>query len=393
MRSMHCRSGKIFPWWFTFDRQMRAVFARAGAVAELRVVAAAIVALREAARRANHKPRPRTYGSVRGAYIADFVGATLHDAQNIGLRLWARHRPRIPQQVGEGALQGSVGRDELPRPLLPNDRQDGPLRWRLANRLDAVGLRSLYLMVSPSDILRINPLVHPILSQIACRLTETLPAEGVALRRRLLLMLHDFLAPRRSPRRAGDFRIATTRVRAATGSSRSTGEGVVGIGERRRGTPEPALSNEVPQLKSAPHARELHEHSQAPPLRHPCNENETSARRKRRHDQRRYNFANVPPGAQKNTTRSSTRAALKNGSSRSPSFPYAEVLSSSNRDRVRHDRAVVELRLETDEQPPEARHMRSDCWAAGASLREAYQYQRHQATRSLCFKREMSWLA
>ena len=65
MRSIHCTPGKIFPWWFTFDRQMRAIFAGAGAVAELRVVAAAIVALREAARRASHNPGPRTYGSVR----------------------------------------------------------------------------------------------------------------------------------------------------------------------------------------------------------------------------------------------------------------------------------------------------------------------------------------
>src|SRR5262249_44181192 len=118
MRSMYCTPGKIFPWWFTFDRQMRAIFACAGAVAELRVLAATIVALREAGRRASHKPRPRTYGSVRGANIADVVGATLHDGRNIVLRLCGRHRPGAPQQGGQGAFQGSVGRHELSRPLL-----------------------------------------------------------------------------------------------------------------------------------------------------------------------------------------------------------------------------------------------------------------------------------
>src|SRR5262249_38524904 len=66
----------------------------------------------------SHKPRPRTYGSVRGANIADVVGATLHDGRNIVLRLCGRHRPGAPQQGGQGAFQGSVGRHELPRPLL-----------------------------------------------------------------------------------------------------------------------------------------------------------------------------------------------------------------------------------------------------------------------------------
>jgi type IV secretion system protein VirD4 len=53
---------------------------------------------------------------------------------------------------------------------------------------------SLYMVVPPSDISRTRPLVRLILNQIARRLTEMLPADSAASRRRLLLMLDEFPA-------------------------------------------------------------------------------------------------------------------------------------------------------------------------------------------------------
>jgi type IV secretion system protein VirD4 len=50
------------------------------------------------------------------------------------------------------------------------------------------------MVVPPSDISRTRPLVRLILNQIARRLTETLPADSAASRRRLLLMLDEFPA-------------------------------------------------------------------------------------------------------------------------------------------------------------------------------------------------------
>ena len=66
--------------------------------------------------------------------------------------------------------------------------------WRIADLMGAERPVSLYLVVPPSDISRTRPLVRLILNQIARRLTETLPADSAASRRRLLLMLDEFPA-------------------------------------------------------------------------------------------------------------------------------------------------------------------------------------------------------
>jgi type IV secretion system protein VirD4 len=66
--------------------------------------------------------------------------------------------------------------------------------WRIADLLETGRPVSLYLVVPPSDISRTKPLVRLILNQIARRLTETLPAEGVRSRHQLLLMLDEFPA-------------------------------------------------------------------------------------------------------------------------------------------------------------------------------------------------------
>ena len=66
--------------------------------------------------------------------------------------------------------------------------------WRIADLMGAERPVSLYMVVPPSDISRTRPLVRLILNQIARRLTETLPADGAASRRRLLLMLDEFPA-------------------------------------------------------------------------------------------------------------------------------------------------------------------------------------------------------
>jgi type IV secretion system protein VirD4 len=64
--------------------------------------------------------------------------------------------------------------------------------WRIADLLEADRPVSLYLVVPPSDISRTKPLVRLILNQIARRLTESLPSQGAASRRQLLLMLDEF---------------------------------------------------------------------------------------------------------------------------------------------------------------------------------------------------------
>src|SRR5262249_3533210 len=61
--------------------------------------------------------------------------------------------------------------------------------WRIADLTGTERPVSLYLAVPPSDISRTKPLVRLILNQIARRLTETLPGQGTASRRQLLLML------------------------------------------------------------------------------------------------------------------------------------------------------------------------------------------------------------
>jgi type IV secretion system protein VirD4 len=66
--------------------------------------------------------------------------------------------------------------------------------WRIADLLETDRPVSLYLVVPPSDISRTKPLVRLILNQIARRLTETLPSEGVGSCRQLLLMLDEFPA-------------------------------------------------------------------------------------------------------------------------------------------------------------------------------------------------------
>ena len=76
---------KLFPWWLAFDAQAPAVFARAGAVAALRGVAAGMVALGGAAWRASRKPRAATYGSARWANIAGVARAGLHDSRGVVL--------------------------------------------------------------------------------------------------------------------------------------------------------------------------------------------------------------------------------------------------------------------------------------------------------------------
>jgi type IV secretion system protein VirD4 len=66
--------------------------------------------------------------------------------------------------------------------------------WRIADLMNADRPVSLYLVVPPSDISRTRPLVRLILNQIARRLTETLPVNGRASGRQLLLMLDEFPA-------------------------------------------------------------------------------------------------------------------------------------------------------------------------------------------------------
>jgi type IV secretion system protein VirD4 len=66
--------------------------------------------------------------------------------------------------------------------------------WRIADLMNADRPVSLYLVVPPSDISRTRPLVRLILNQIARRLTETLPVNGTASGRQLLLMLDEFPA-------------------------------------------------------------------------------------------------------------------------------------------------------------------------------------------------------
>jgi type IV secretion system protein VirD4 len=66
--------------------------------------------------------------------------------------------------------------------------------WRIADLMGAERPVSLYMVVPPSDISRTRPLVRLILNQIARRLTETLPDDGAASHRRLLLMLDEFPA-------------------------------------------------------------------------------------------------------------------------------------------------------------------------------------------------------
>ena len=66
--------------------------------------------------------------------------------------------------------------------------------WRIADLMNTDRPVSLYLVVPPSDISRTRPLVRLILNQIARRLTETLPVNGTAARRQLLLMLDEFPA-------------------------------------------------------------------------------------------------------------------------------------------------------------------------------------------------------
>ncbi len=66
--------------------------------------------------------------------------------------------------------------------------------WRIADLTGAERPLSLYLAVPPSDISRTRPLIRLILNQVARRLTETLPAQGAASSRRLLLMLDEFPA-------------------------------------------------------------------------------------------------------------------------------------------------------------------------------------------------------
>jgi type IV secretion system protein VirD4 len=66
--------------------------------------------------------------------------------------------------------------------------------WRIADLMSTDRPVSLYLVVPPSDISRTRPLVRLILNQIARRLTETLPVNGTATHRQLLLMLDEFPA-------------------------------------------------------------------------------------------------------------------------------------------------------------------------------------------------------
>ncbi|SDJ96352.1 Type IV secretory system Conjugative DNA transfer [Bradyrhizobium sp. Rc2d] len=64
--------------------------------------------------------------------------------------------------------------------------------WRISDIVGGDRATTLYLVVPPSDINRTKRLIRLILNQIGRRLTEHLQAK--ARRRRLLLMLDDFLA-------------------------------------------------------------------------------------------------------------------------------------------------------------------------------------------------------
>jgi type IV secretion system protein VirD4 len=67
--------------------------------------------------------------------------------------------------------------------------------WRIADLIDAEHPVSLYLVVPPSDISRTKPLIRLLLNQIGRRLTESLDgSDGIARRRKLLLMLDEFPA-------------------------------------------------------------------------------------------------------------------------------------------------------------------------------------------------------
>ncbi|MDH1180869.1 conjugal transfer protein TraG [Achromobacter mucicolens] len=67
--------------------------------------------------------------------------------------------------------------------------------WRIADLLDAEHPVSLYLVVPPSDISRTKPLIRLLLNQIGRRLTESLDgSDGIARKRKLLLMLDEFAA-------------------------------------------------------------------------------------------------------------------------------------------------------------------------------------------------------
>jgi type IV secretion system protein VirD4 len=67
--------------------------------------------------------------------------------------------------------------------------------WRIADLIDCQHPISLYLVVPPSDISRTKPLIRLLLNQIGRRLTESLDgSDGIARRRRLLLMLDEFPA-------------------------------------------------------------------------------------------------------------------------------------------------------------------------------------------------------
>jgi type IV secretion system protein VirD4 len=66
--------------------------------------------------------------------------------------------------------------------------------WRIADLVESRAPVSLYLVVPPSDISRIKPLIRLILNQIGRRLTEQLHADGTPGRHKLLLMLDEFPA-------------------------------------------------------------------------------------------------------------------------------------------------------------------------------------------------------
>ena len=159
---------KLLVWWLSFDAQAPEVFARAGAVAAFGGLASGLVAIGGAAWRAGHRSQNITYGSARWADASDVQAAGLLAEKGIVLGLYGRRYLRHdgPEHVLAVAPTRSGKGIGLVLPTL--------LTWGHSAVIHDVKGGNWQL--------------------IARRLTETLPADGTASRRRLLLMLNEFPA-------------------------------------------------------------------------------------------------------------------------------------------------------------------------------------------------------